>query len=73
MTLSHRWGTASFLKLTKSNIENLEAGLLLSALPKTFKEAVEIVRRLGERFIWIDSTCILQDSVKDRQEQSAAM
>ncbi len=73
ITLSHRWGTASFLNLTKSNIKTLEAGLPLSALPKTFRDAVEIAKRLGERFLWIDSICILQDSLKDWQEQSAAM
>jgi Heterokaryon incompatibility protein (HET) len=73
LTLSHRWGTTSFLNLNKSNIEILEAGLPISALPKTFKEAVEIVRRLGGQFLWIDSLCILQDCLKDWQEQSAAM
>lgn len=74
-TLSHRWGTASFLNLTTQNIGALEAGRPLSALPKTFREAVEIARRLGVRFLWIDSLCILQDSLgdKDWQEQSAAM
>ena len=73
MTLSHRWGTASFLNLTKDNIGTLEAGGPLSTLPKTFREAVEIVRRLGERFLWIDSLCILQGCEKDWQEQAAAM
>lgn len=75
MTLSHRWGTVSFLNLTTENIGELEAGHPLSALPKTFREAVEIVRRLGERFLWIDSLCIVQDSWRDKdwQEQSAAM
>jgi Heterokaryon incompatibility protein (HET) len=73
VTLSHRWGTAPFLELTKSNIKSLEAGLPLSDLPKTFREAIEIVKRLGERFLWIDSLCILQDCLTDWQEQSIAM
>jgi Heterokaryon incompatibility protein (HET) len=73
MTLSHRWGTASPLKLTRSNMEGLKAGLRLSALPQTFRDAIKVVQRLGQRYLWIDSVCIIQDSLEDWQEQSAAM
>jgi Heterokaryon incompatibility protein (HET) len=81
MTLSHRWGTASSISsegpyieiLEASNIEILKAGCPLSTLPKTFRDAVEIARSLRQRFLWIDSLCILQDSTEDWQEQSAAM
>lgn len=37
----------------------------LDELPKTFKEAIYLVRSLGICYIWIDSLCIIQDSVED--------
>jgi hypothetical protein len=33
-----------------------------SALPKVIKDAIELVRRLGFQYLWIDSLCIIQDS-----------
>lgn len=31
------------------------------ALPATIRDAVELTRRLGERHLWVDSLCIVQD------------
>ncbi|KAJ9131821.1 Heterokaryon incompatibility protein [Pleurostoma richardsiae] len=35
--------------------------IALTDLPATFRDAVGITRRLGVRYLWIDSLCILQD------------
>lgn len=32
------------------------------ALPQVIKDAIELVRRLGFRYLWVDSLCIIQDS-----------
>lgn len=70
VTLSHRWGTPEPPKLSRySNpghqgtisIEALEAGIAISDLPRTFREAIYIVRSCGIQYIWIDCLCILQD------------
>jgi hypothetical protein len=29
-------------------------------LPKTFRDAIEVTRQLGKRYLWIDSLCIIQ-------------
>ncbi|KAK2051065.1 heterokaryon incompatibility protein [Colletotrichum caudatum] len=60
-TLSHCWGSAQFLQLKKSTCDEFRKGVGLDKLPKTFQEAVQVTRRLGVRFLWIDSLCILQD------------
>ncbi|EFQ34107.1 heterokaryon incompatibility protein [Colletotrichum graminicola M1.001] len=60
-TLSHCWGSAQFLQLKKSTYDELCKGVKLDKLPKTFQEAIQVTRRLGVRFLWIDSLCILQD------------
>ena len=73
MTLSHCWGTLKCLTLTSVNYKYLEAGFKLIELPKTFREAVEITRNLGIRYLWIDALCILQDSQKDWRHEAAMM
>ncbi|KAK2040738.1 heterokaryon incompatibility protein [Colletotrichum somersetense] len=60
-TLSHCWGSAQFLQLKKSTYDEFQKGVRLDKLPKTFQEAIQVTRRLGVRFLWIDSLCILQD------------
>jgi hypothetical protein len=60
-TLSHCWGGASFLQLTKVNLPSFSIGISLMDLPKTFREAIFVARRLDVRYLWIDSLCIMQD------------
>ncbi|KAF6830533.1 heterokaryon incompatibility protein [Colletotrichum musicola] len=60
-TLSHCWGTAEFLQLKKSTSSEFRKGIDLDRLPKTFREAIQVTRQLGVRYLWIDSLCIMQD------------
>jgi len=73
MTLSHCWGNTEILKLTADNYESMRREIALNGLPKTFKDAIDIARNLGCRFVWIDSLCILQNSVEDWRSQAAVM
>ncbi|KAE9381914.1 HET-domain-containing protein [Stipitochalara longipes BDJ] len=73
LTLSHCWGSAQILKLTQSSLLDFQDGIKLLSLPKTFQDAVEATRQLGEKYIWIDSLCIIQDSQSDWGEQSFKM
>ncbi len=73
MTLSHCWGTSRCLKLNRANLRYLVAGFQLTKLPKCFREAIQITRELGIRYLWIDALCILQDSQEDWQYESALM
>ncbi|KAM0809632.1 putative HET-domain-containing protein [Seiridium cardinale] len=72
-TLSYCWGDGVSFKATKSNIHDLTAGFSAIHLPKTISDAIEIAYRLGLTYIWIDSLCILQDSLEDWEDQSAKM
>ena len=73
MTLSHRWGAASFLQLTSSNLPDLVKGFRIADLPQTFQDAIGVARRLGCRYLWIDSLCIVQDSTKDWLHEAGLM
>jgi hypothetical protein len=39
------------------------------SLQKTFKDAVTVTHQLGFRYLWIDSLCIIQDSVADWEQE----
>lgn len=41
----------------------------MAELPKTFQDAVIVTRGLGLRYLWIDSLCILQDSMVEMQQE----
>ena len=72
-TLSHRWSSQSFLKLTRNNFQRLSRGFLSSDLPQTFRDAVSATYHLGFHYLWIDSLCIIQDDFDDWARQSAQM
>lgn len=45
----------------------------MQCLPRTFLEAIQVVRLLKIRYLWIDSLCIIQDSREDWEAESAIM
>jgi hypothetical protein len=59
LTLSHCWGGATILRLLESNTELFFRSIPTEQLPKTFNDAITITRRLGYRYLWIDSICIV--------------
>jgi hypothetical protein len=71
--LSHCWGTEKPLMTTVDTLSNHLAGISLIELPKTFREAVEITRGIGIRYLWIDSLCIIQGHKQDWHEQAEHM
>jgi hypothetical protein len=58
--------------LTENYSTYLEA-IDLSDLPKTFRDAVEVARKLEVPYLWIDSLCIVQDSATDWASESSKM
>lgn len=63
LTLSHRWGDGHMYTLTMAELRNFQAGIPLANLPRIFRDAVKIARHLRVRDLWIDSLCIIQDSL----------
>lgn len=73
ITLSHCWGGQVPLTTTSDTISERKRCISLPSLPKTFRDAVLISRKLGVRYLWIDSLCIIQDSKEDWENESARM
>ena len=83
MSFSHCWGAPpdpsaplggrARSVLTKSNLSAWQENLPLDDLPLAFQHAIKVCASLGCGYLWIDSLCILQDSLEDWQAQSAVM
>ncbi|KAL3595404.1 hypothetical protein FPOAC2_09731 [Fusarium poae] len=67
LALSYTWGQTKSFRTTRSTIEQLKAPGSLklphiaSQIPKTIKHAVELTQALGEKWLWVDSLCVVQD------------
>jgi hypothetical protein len=67
--LSHQWGLQDGEKrmammTTDENLESRISGIDLETLPGRYQEAIIICKLLDIRYIWIDSLCIIQVSLK---------
>ena len=67
LTLSHCWGSGPMFRLLRSNIEELKMRVPFERLSRTFQHAIMTTRRISAQYgicyIWIDSLCIIQDSI----------
>ena len=62
--LSYVWGKTEQPILRKDNFKLLvnKDSLNSLSIPQTIKDAMQVCRLLGLRYLWVDSLCIIQDS-----------
>jgi Heterokaryon incompatibility protein (HET) len=73
--LTHCWGPnmpEPGMTKTRTLLSHMKS-IKLPELPKSFRDALIITRSLGIPYIWIDSLCIIQDSIEDWENESAQM
>src|SRR5271170_6607810 len=51
-TLSHCWGKVPLFHLNSSTLKVTKLGMPISALPRTFQDAMQVARKLGASCIW---------------------
>ena len=73
LTPSHCWGDANVAKLMQSNYKEFLSGFSGQQLPSTCQDAIYVARRLNQRYLWIDSLCIIQDNDQDWQKEARMM
>lgn len=73
--LSYVWGRDTKPLLTKSNLEQYlrPGGFTKDDIPLTIWDAMDLVVDLGERYLWVDSACIIQDDPVDKQQKLPMM
>ena len=73
VTLSHCWGGWRGLVTNDSNYQNHLQGIPLCSMPRTFRDAIQVVRELGWQYLWIDSLCIIQGNAADWETEAGRM
>ena len=71
--LSHCWGGEVPMKTMTSNYAAQQNHIAVDDLPQNFKDAIEVTRSLGLRYLWIDALCIIQDDLSDWEVESREM
>ncbi|KAH7083829.1 heterokaryon incompatibility protein-domain-containing protein [Paraphoma chrysanthemicola] len=75
VALSYVWGAVPIFKALKSNIKDLMTpGSLASdeiKIADTVRDAINLVKSLGECYLWVDCLCIIQD--QDEAAMSATL
>ncbi len=73
IALSYVWGNITTAQTTKSNLMHLKTpGSIMAdggdlAIPNTIRDALRLVSLLGERYLWVDIFCIVQDDEEMKQ------
>lgn len=72
--LSYCWGSGPQpVMLTAETIKGFMTEIPVAKLPQTIIDAIFTARKLGLRYLWIDSLCILQDSPEDKDVEVSRM
>lgn len=71
-TLSHVWGSGTVnIKITSANLPAMRQNIDWLSLPRTIQDAVVMTRKLGIRYLWLDSLCILQAKGENDADHAA--
>ncbi|KAI1213344.1 HET-domain-containing protein [Annulohypoxylon truncatum] len=67
VALSYVWGGIPSFMTLRENVDQLQKpyslveGKTSTPVPRTIRHAMSLVQRLGERYLWVDTLCIVQD------------
>ncbi|KAH6975831.1 heterokaryon incompatibility protein-domain-containing protein, partial [Ilyonectria destructans] len=72
-TLSYCWGGPQPHATTAAKLAGYHNSLPMDSFPATIQDAITLTRALDIPYLWIDSLCIIQDSVPDKTREIATM
>ncbi|KAL7929142.1 heterokaryon incompatibility protein domain-containing protein [Trichoderma chlorosporum] len=73
IALSHCWGLGRSCITEKHTLLQRKTKIDIEQMPKTFQDAILVTWKVGVRYIWIDSLCIIQDDEDDWRKESVKM
>jgi len=72
MALSYVWGNSTTLQTKMVNFEALQQGHALSpaneSVARVIQDAMQLVKDIGERYLWADALCIVQDDPEGKMD-----
>jgi Heterokaryon incompatibility protein (HET) len=73
IALSYVWGRADGISTLRSNVLEFEKPKAFASkslkLPRTILDAIYLVQQLGEKYLWIDRLCIVQDDKEAKLQE----
>lgn len=68
--LSYVWGTTASGQACKKNLEKFQrpGSLLQDTMPSSICDVIRLLPQLGERYLWVDRLCIVQDDDRDKEK-----
>ena len=72
-SVSHCWDDGSGLQLTYQNFSALRKSIPSEGLPTILQNAIRWSRESGVEFLWIDTLCIIQDSIEDWESEGSKL
>jgi len=75
-TLSYVWGKLEVLQLLKNNIDKLSQDGALTqenGVAAVVMDAMEVTAAIGERYLWVDALCIVQDDYENKMNRIRQM
>ncbi|KAK7187166.1 hypothetical protein DPSP01_004017 [Paraphaeosphaeria sporulosa] len=72
LALSYRWGRDP-VKLLEENLESYKTALPVQDLSQVIQNAIEVTRKLGIKYLWVDALCIMQDSKAEWESEIQSM
>lgn len=74
IALSYMRGDTIIPITTLANVELRQSKTSLPIeLPATIQDAISVVQRIGERFLWVDALCIVQDDLNSKHSDIRRM
>jgi hypothetical protein len=73
IALSHPWGKGPHFVTNIDNLAQHKEGIKVADLPRTFRDAIITTRALKQRYLWIDSICIIQGPGGDFANEAKKM
>ncbi|KAF4414683.1 het domain-containing [Fusarium acutatum] len=71
--LSYCWGGTIDIRLLRNRYHGYFRRIPWDILPQGYRDAIKLTRKVGIRYIWIDSLCIVQDDEDDWRQQASIM
>ncbi|KAI8947214.1 heterokaryon incompatibility protein-domain-containing protein [Xylaria longipes] len=71
VSLSYVWGAdlSNVTTARRANFASLKQPGSLRHLPRTIADAMQVCKQLGERYLWVDRLCIVQNDKEDKHGQ----
>lgn len=73
LALSYCWGDPQKSATTSKNLLESVKSMGIELLLQTIQDAIQVTRKLGFRYLWVDALCIMQDRPSDKAIEIESM